>query len=351
MLITDLSNVKSIQIVEREKLESLLKEIGLGESKFMDESSAQKLGKGLGAGYILTGSYFIMGETMRIDARLVDVGTGKVSMGEEITGKKNIFFELEKQLVEKLIVTLNLELSRTEERNIKKVQTESFDSFNAYSKALNANDNEDFDKVKKYLEESISFDPNYERAKIKLNEIEEWLEKQVILKKEKFNERYPDLLTSLNPNSADFLIEINNIIFDALNSNNYQKCFEIIDWLKTLDLIIFSQYEDRYGEGGQFSMAYFEWLEILFTSNEKNNQKVIELSQLWIKKYPNNTYYFLGVSQTLDYTLKASKTKLETTKKITSDPIVEIRMYAKLRDDGIITEEEFQAKKKELLGL
>ena len=31
MLITDLSNVKSLKIVEREKLESLLKEIDLGE--------------------------------------------------------------------------------------------------------------------------------------------------------------------------------------------------------------------------------------------------------------------------------------------------------------------------------
>ena len=45
MLITDLSNVKSIQIVEREKLESLLKEIDLGESKFIDPNTAQKLGK------------------------------------------------------------------------------------------------------------------------------------------------------------------------------------------------------------------------------------------------------------------------------------------------------------------
>ena len=48
MLITDLSNVKSIQIVEREKLESLLKEIELGEGKFIDPNTAQKLGKGLG---------------------------------------------------------------------------------------------------------------------------------------------------------------------------------------------------------------------------------------------------------------------------------------------------------------
>ncbi len=36
MLITDLSKVKSLQIVEREKLESLLKEINLGDGGFID---------------------------------------------------------------------------------------------------------------------------------------------------------------------------------------------------------------------------------------------------------------------------------------------------------------------------
>ena len=35
----------------------------------------------------------------------------------------------------------------------------------------------------------------------------------------------------------------------------------------------------------------------------------------------------------------------------TTDSAKEIRNYSKLKDDGIITEEEFQAKKKELLGL
>ena len=51
MLITDLSIVRSLRIVEREKLESLLKEIDLGEGKFIDPNTAQKLGKGLGTGY------------------------------------------------------------------------------------------------------------------------------------------------------------------------------------------------------------------------------------------------------------------------------------------------------------
>ena len=76
MLITDLSNVKSIQIVEREKLESLLKEIDLGKGKFIDPNTAQKLGKGLGADIILTGAFLSMNPDMRIDARLIEVGPG-----------------------------------------------------------------------------------------------------------------------------------------------------------------------------------------------------------------------------------------------------------------------------------
>ena len=100
MLISDLSSIDIIRIVEREKLESLLKEIELGDGKFIDPNTAQKLGKGLGAGFMLTGSFLIMGETMRIDARLVDVGTGEVMMAEEITGEKDTFFELEKSLVD-----------------------------------------------------------------------------------------------------------------------------------------------------------------------------------------------------------------------------------------------------------
>jgi len=176
MLITDLSNVQSIRIVEREKLESLLKEIELGEGKFMDESTAQKLGKGLGAGYMLTGSYLIMGETMRIDARLVDVATGEVSMGEEITGEKNTFFKLEKELVQKLISALNLSLSSSEKRRIKKVQTESFDSFNAYSSALEALDNGNLEKSQEYLSKAVEIDDDFDIAWDKLDKIIELLD-------------------------------------------------------------------------------------------------------------------------------------------------------------------------------
>jgi TolB-like protein len=200
MLITDLSNVKSIQIVEREKLESLLEEIDLGEGKFIDPNTAQNLGKGLGAGYMLTGSFLIMGETMRIDARLVDVGTGKISMADEITGSKENFFELEKSLVNKLVATLNLDLSISEERRIKKVQTESFEAFNAYSSAIDALDNEDYEESKKLLEKAVEIDDDYDIAWDKLDEIVENLEKLLKMKEMRLSNDVISIIDALENN-------------------------------------------------------------------------------------------------------------------------------------------------------
>ena len=113
-----------------------------------------------------------MGETMRIDARLVDVGTGEISMAEEITGEKNTFFTLEKDLVNKLIATLNLELSRTESRKVKKVQTESFESFSNYSSSIDAFDKEEYEKSMKYLERATEIDENFDLAWEKIEELE-----------------------------------------------------------------------------------------------------------------------------------------------------------------------------------
>ena len=236
MLITDLSNVKSIQIVEREKLESLLKEIELGEGKFIDPNTAQKLGKGLGAGYMLTGSYLIMGETMRIDARLVDVGTGEISMAEEITGAKNTFFTLEKDLVNKLVATLDLELSRSEERRIKKVQTESFEAFNAYSSAIDALDNEEYEESKKLLEKATNLDEEYDIAWDKLDEVESFLLSIIETREVKKFREYQNTLLPTN------LIKI----IDNVSSGDEEDCMKFVEIYNEWSDVLFRYSEVDY---------------------------------------------------------------------------------------------------------
>lgn len=73
-------------IVERSLLEKVMKELELGQSGIIEEGKAREIGKMVGAGAILTGSVSRLGNTMRIDVRLIDVESGKImAAANEIT--------------------------------------------------------------------------------------------------------------------------------------------------------------------------------------------------------------------------------------------------------------------------
>lgn len=67
-----------IQVVEREKLVAILEELKLGSSELADESTRLKVGRMIGAKEMVFGGYMVVGGTMRVDLRRVDVETGKV---------------------------------------------------------------------------------------------------------------------------------------------------------------------------------------------------------------------------------------------------------------------------------
>src|SRR5437762_13627480 len=78
MLISDLSSLEGIRLVERDRLEEILAELKLGQTAKIDPQSAAKVGKLLGARYMVLGGYFDLMETLRADARVAEVETGKV---------------------------------------------------------------------------------------------------------------------------------------------------------------------------------------------------------------------------------------------------------------------------------
>jgi curli biogenesis system outer membrane secretion channel CsgG len=65
-------------IVERQKLEQALTELNLGSSQLTDESTRLKIGNIAGARNMVFGAYQVLGKTMRLDLRLIDVSTGSV---------------------------------------------------------------------------------------------------------------------------------------------------------------------------------------------------------------------------------------------------------------------------------
>ena len=205
MLITDLSNVKSIQIVEREKLESLLKEIELGEGKFMDESTVQKLGKGLGADIILTGAFLSIEPDMRIDARLIDVETGKIIKANKVLGKSSDFFILVSQLSTQLINNLNLTY---ENEFTSKVKTIDIDDVVEYSQAINLLDNGYELEAQKKLMKIVQNNPEFGLAYKKLDNLSGRI-KLIQIEKEKIREeKINDRISKIDIKDDYFACEV-----------------------------------------------------------------------------------------------------------------------------------------------
>ena len=174
MLITDLSNVRMLDIVERDKLEAVLKEQNLSNSKEFDPNTAAKVGKLLGAQIILTGGYFEMMGSLRLDARFIDVETGKILKADGVDGVTSSFFNIQKQLSWKIINNLDVKLTPDEKAGLEAKQNTAAISFTdmiQYSKALDYFDNNNKIESKKLVEKILAKYPDFEAAKNLLNKL------------------------------------------------------------------------------------------------------------------------------------------------------------------------------------
>jgi TolB-like protein len=106
MLISDLGTGESYRLVERARLQALLDEQKLGQTGKLDKVTAARVGKLLGAQLVVLGSFFDLGPTLRVDARLVDVETGKILHTVGATAKDDEFLDVERQIASDLGETL-----------------------------------------------------------------------------------------------------------------------------------------------------------------------------------------------------------------------------------------------------
>lgn len=102
MLISDLSGANTIRVVERDRLEEILAELKLQATARIDPQSAAKMGKLLSARYLVLGGYFDLQGMLRVDARIVDVETGRVLKSFGTNGKPGDFLPVEQTMASDL---------------------------------------------------------------------------------------------------------------------------------------------------------------------------------------------------------------------------------------------------------
>lgn len=111
MMITDLAGVAGVTVVERDRLQALLDEIALQKTKYFDKKTAIKIGKGLGARYAVTGVIHEFKPTLRIDMRMIDIASSKVTVTASVTGRDSDIFTLEQKLVKRFVAGMQRRFS------------------------------------------------------------------------------------------------------------------------------------------------------------------------------------------------------------------------------------------------
>ncbi len=170
MMVNYLNGAVDLKVIERQRVQWLLDEIELQrKGDVVDQSTAVRTGKLLGATAVLFGNYIVFEDQMRVSARLVEVETGEILLARKVKGEPDAFFDLVKELSRDVTQAVNVKM---EEDTKTGSTTELLDAQLAYSEGLTAMENENWQAAREKFEEALEHDPNYELAQQRLESLE-----------------------------------------------------------------------------------------------------------------------------------------------------------------------------------
>jgi TolB-like protein len=159
MIITDLVAYDGVTVVERDRLEAVLGELHLQRTAAFDPATRAKVGKLVGARYLISGSMLGVTPEVRIDARLTDITTGVDVTAASVRGAPDRLFDLEQELVGKLTASIDARLaSNVAARKMKGVDV---DTVLAYSRALDLEDAGKLEEARKQYSEVLKKKPTF----------------------------------------------------------------------------------------------------------------------------------------------------------------------------------------------
>lgn len=164
MLISELTQNPAARVVERQEIQNLLDEQSLGTAGRVDPQTAAKIGKLVGARYVVLGMFIDLKGDFRVDARLVNVETSEIIKVESNHMPRDRMYDLIKSIATQLMKDANLPaLSKqaSDQRMGRQVPTEAL---TYYSRALLYQDRGQRDKAVDMYQRAIAVFPEYAEA-------------------------------------------------------------------------------------------------------------------------------------------------------------------------------------------
>jgi TolB-like protein len=205
LLMTDLSQVEGIQLVERVKFQALVEELNLGASGIVDNTTAPRVGKLLGASYLVGGDITSsQAPELGVVSDLLQV-KDQSSLGQpSANGQLEKIFDMEKKILFEIIELLKIKLTKVEKETLKRPLTTSYRALIYLSLGLDASDRGNYGSADFYYHKALEQDPQLTPA---ADAIKELLDLKLVT----INPRSRAILTTQEDQNSSTLSIIRNI--------------------------------------------------------------------------------------------------------------------------------------------
>ena len=189
LLMTDLAKISGLVVVERIKLQALLDEIDLGASDLVAPGTAPRLGRILGARFMVSGEIAggaevaaepAVGEAavsraleiaIRLDPKLLNVPNSDLQTLPYVDGLIHTLFELEKKVLFAIVERLEIALSEGDKEALRIPLSTNPRALYYFFMGLNASDLQMYDRAGGYYEKATREDPGLKPAGDALKEL------------------------------------------------------------------------------------------------------------------------------------------------------------------------------------
>jgi len=161
----DLRRVPGLTVIARERVHEALKRLSGGGD---EEALAVRVGRELGARFILAGGMQRAGDVVRVTARLTDVPAGAVAATVKIDGTMGDIFALQDRIVQELETALRVKTQATAGVGDETHVLEAYEAFSKGMLNLRVESYENLDRAVSFFEKAVRLDTSYARAHVEL---------------------------------------------------------------------------------------------------------------------------------------------------------------------------------------
>ena len=162
----DLSTVKGIQMVERLQLKYLTDELGAAEKGFTTKDSGPRLGKLVRAQRLVNANLDSPApDRLSLQSGLVNTVTASYGPAYAADEQFSKAMKVQKQLTLAVLDSLGIKVTGSARRDLKKLPTDSYDAFLAFSRGVEQFDRGDYPKAEALFVDATRIDPSFQLAK------------------------------------------------------------------------------------------------------------------------------------------------------------------------------------------